>query len=210
MAKVRVYTLAQELGVESRQLISRLQTMGHDVRSASTVVNEAAVRQLRGLPPGERDALAASTSEPEGFDRGYADPWDVAADVVTASEGARLCDVKPETIRQWVIRGHLTAVDKRGRSPLYATSELRRVAYSVSQRTKAAPGQCVHIGSRDLDALVSSKEAARIVGISASTVRAWVGRGHLTPAVANSCRPLFKVVDVLSAARRPQRRRPDF
>ena len=41
MAKVRVYELAKELGVESKTVLSMLKDMGEFVRSASSTVDEA-------------------------------------------------------------------------------------------------------------------------------------------------------------------------
>lgn len=46
-AKVRVYELAKELGVDSRAVMSRLNAMGEYVRSAASTVEHDAVQQLR-------------------------------------------------------------------------------------------------------------------------------------------------------------------
>lgn len=78
MAKVRVYELAKELGVESKAIVAKLQEMGEFVRSASTRLEAPVVRRLRlafadpdsegGRPP------AASTPIPP------ADPVPVAGE----------------------------------------------------------------------------------------------------------------------------------
>jgi hypothetical protein len=47
VAKIRVYELAKELGVESKQVMTKLQEMGEFVRSASSTVEPAVVRRLR-------------------------------------------------------------------------------------------------------------------------------------------------------------------
>lgn len=52
MAKVRVYELAKELGVDSRVLMSRLQEIGEFVRSASSTIEPGVVRRLRNENPG--------------------------------------------------------------------------------------------------------------------------------------------------------------
>ena len=46
MAKVRVYELAKELGLESKDLLAKLQEVGEFVRSASSTVEAPVVRKL--------------------------------------------------------------------------------------------------------------------------------------------------------------------
>ena len=46
MAKVRVYELAKELGLESKQVLSTLNDMGEFVRSASSTIEAPVVRRL--------------------------------------------------------------------------------------------------------------------------------------------------------------------
>ena len=46
MAKVRVYELAKELGLESKELLAKLQEVGEFVRSASSTVEAPVVRKL--------------------------------------------------------------------------------------------------------------------------------------------------------------------
>jgi translation initiation factor IF-2 len=47
VAKVRVYELAKELGVESKTVLTTLGDMGEFVRSASSTVEAPVVRRLR-------------------------------------------------------------------------------------------------------------------------------------------------------------------
>ena len=47
MAKVRVYELAKELGVESKTLLSHLKEQGEFVRSASSTIEPPVVRKVR-------------------------------------------------------------------------------------------------------------------------------------------------------------------
>ncbi|HYY10233.1 MAG TPA: translation initiation factor IF-2 N-terminal domain-containing protein, partial [Kineosporiaceae bacterium] len=47
MAKVRVYELAKELGIESKVVMTKLQELGEFVRSASSTVEPPVVRKLR-------------------------------------------------------------------------------------------------------------------------------------------------------------------
>ncbi len=51
MAKVRVYELAKELGIESKVVMTKLQEMGEFVRSASSTVEPPVVRRLREQLP---------------------------------------------------------------------------------------------------------------------------------------------------------------
>ncbi|MBC3764106.1 translation initiation factor IF-2 N-terminal domain-containing protein, partial [Quadrisphaera sp. RL12-1S] len=47
MAKVRVYELAKEFGVESKALMSKLQDMGEFVKSPSSTIEPPVVRKLK-------------------------------------------------------------------------------------------------------------------------------------------------------------------
>ncbi|WP_425571074.1 translation initiation factor IF-2 N-terminal domain-containing protein, partial [Nonomuraea ferruginea] len=57
MAKVRVYELAKEFGVESKVVMAKLQEMGEFVRSASSTIEAPVVRRLT-------EALGASKGAP--------------------------------------------------------------------------------------------------------------------------------------------------
>ena len=47
MAKVRVYELAKELGIESKVLVAKLQDMGEFVRSASSTIEAPVIKKLK-------------------------------------------------------------------------------------------------------------------------------------------------------------------
>jgi len=51
VAKVRVYELAKELGVESKALLQHLKEQGEFVRSASSTIEPPVVRKIRENPP---------------------------------------------------------------------------------------------------------------------------------------------------------------
>ena len=51
MAKLRVYELAKELGVESKELLAHLKEQGEFVRSASSTIEPPVVRKIRENPP---------------------------------------------------------------------------------------------------------------------------------------------------------------
>jgi len=60
VAKVRVHELAKELGITSKDAVTKLQELGEFVRSASSTIEAPVVRKLRNAYP---DAPAASKSE---------------------------------------------------------------------------------------------------------------------------------------------------
>jgi translation initiation factor IF-2 len=66
VAKVRVYELAKELGVESKVVMAKLTEMGEFVRSASSTVEPPVVRKLR-------DAMPAAPATADGKADGAAD-----------------------------------------------------------------------------------------------------------------------------------------
>ena len=63
MAKVRVYELAKELGVESKVVLAKLQDMGEFVRSASSTVEPPVVRKLKEVFPAQPAADGAATKK---------------------------------------------------------------------------------------------------------------------------------------------------
>jgi translation initiation factor IF-2 len=88
VAKVRVYELAKELGVESKTVLSMLKDMGEFVRSASSTVEAPVERRLKEKlasepPPVKKTttkkAAAAKTAEAEPVAKAPA-PVEVPAD----------------------------------------------------------------------------------------------------------------------------------
>lgn len=65
MAKVRVYELAKELGLTSKQLLGKLNDMGEFVRSASSTIEAPVVRRLRDQI-GSEPAGDAKSAKPTG------------------------------------------------------------------------------------------------------------------------------------------------
>ncbi len=63
MAKVRVYELAKELGIESKVVMTKLQEMGEFVRSASSTVEAPVVRKLRAEMPAAPPAAAPAAKK---------------------------------------------------------------------------------------------------------------------------------------------------
>ncbi|WP_042438005.1 translation initiation factor IF-2 [Sanguibacter keddieii] len=68
MAKVRVYELAKELGVESKTIMTKLTELGEFVRSASSTIEPPVVRKLRdAFPAAQQDGAAKpAASKPSG------------------------------------------------------------------------------------------------------------------------------------------------
>ena len=63
MAKVRVYELAKELGLESKELLAKLVEVGEFVRSASSTVEAPVVRKLMDKFPDLMPAEAAQKAK---------------------------------------------------------------------------------------------------------------------------------------------------
>ena len=63
MAKVRVYELAKELGVESKTVLSLLKDMGEFVRSASSTVEAPVERRLKEKLASEPPPAKKTTSK---------------------------------------------------------------------------------------------------------------------------------------------------
>ena len=59
MSKVRVYELARELGVESKEVLAKLQEMGEFVRSASSTIEPPVARRLIDAMPAAPEGAAA-------------------------------------------------------------------------------------------------------------------------------------------------------
>ncbi|WP_247044074.1 translation initiation factor IF-2 [Arthrobacter rhizosphaerae] len=70
MAKVRVHELAKELGITSKDAVTKLQELGEFVRSASSTIEAPVVRKLRNAFPG----AAASSSEAAAPSKAAASP----------------------------------------------------------------------------------------------------------------------------------------
>ena len=63
MAKVRVYELAKELGVESKILLGHLKEQGEFVRSASSTIEPPVVRKIRETFPAELSTAGAPAAD---------------------------------------------------------------------------------------------------------------------------------------------------
>lgn len=65
MSKVRVYELAKELGIESKQLLAQLRTMGEFVRSASSLLEPCVARKVKEtFAAGARPSTSTARPKP--------------------------------------------------------------------------------------------------------------------------------------------------
>src|SRR5580698_3777424 len=65
VAKVRVYELAKEFGVESKAVMAKLQEMGEFVRSASSTIEAPVVRRLKEAFAGQAGKANGNGSAPK-------------------------------------------------------------------------------------------------------------------------------------------------
>ncbi|GAC1511960.1 MAG: hypothetical protein NVS1B16_03080 [Pseudarthrobacter sp.] len=65
MAKVRVHELAKELGITSKDAVTKLQELGEFVRSASSTIEAPVVRKLRNAYPDAAAKAAAPAATPK-------------------------------------------------------------------------------------------------------------------------------------------------
>lgn len=67
MAKVRVYEVAKELGVPAKELVERLKSMGVEVKSHSSSIDESVAATLKGgaAPPAAAEAALPAKAEPK-------------------------------------------------------------------------------------------------------------------------------------------------
>lgn len=219
MALVRVYELAKELGVESRTILWHLTALDAPAISASSQVHPTAVRAVRERVAAGIAPSASSGHIVERLSRGPSPRfWDDderpdPSELLGAGRAAREAGVVPATVRQWVARGHLQRADTTtsGRA-LYRRGDVTAAARTASERTRRAPAP-QRVDPRLMCRPVTAAEAASIVGVSPSTIRMWVHRGHLHP--VDPSRPMrFDPMVVLKVARRraaPRRgpRRPN-
>lgn len=87
MARIRVYELAKELGIESKQVLAALQELGEFVRSASSLIEPPTERRVRTKLAGVYTLRDRSVHRPEKSAR-FAAPtaWPRAISTATGSK----------------------------------------------------------------------------------------------------------------------------
>lgn len=124
MAKVRVYELAKQLGLESKQLIAKLNDMGEFVRSASSTIEAPVVRRVKEKfeqEGGQAEAKKAPTKSKAASRKAPA-PGVTNAPVETKEP------IKPST----------TSAAEKADKPA-KTSSAKPAAKSASSATKVTP-----------------------------------------------------------------------
>ncbi|MGW0640453.1 helix-turn-helix domain-containing protein [Nocardia salmonicida] len=125
------------------------------------------------------------------------------AQLVTAREAWAVMQVRSATVRKWASRGYLQKAGHRGREALYDRADLERVHWRTHARTNTSPAWPeLDVPPHYYRRLITTTEAARLLGVAPSTVRSWVTRGHLEPCGRRRRSHLFTVGSVLTAGRR--------
>ncbi|HJY70442.1 MAG TPA: translation initiation factor IF-2 N-terminal domain-containing protein, partial [Streptosporangiaceae bacterium] len=97
MAKVRVYELAKEFGVESKAVMDQLKEMGEFVRSASSTIEAPVVRRLK-------EAFASTATQQSAQSRpvaaspksvGSSTPRGVASATASAAQAGPAAGARP-------------------------------------------------------------------------------------------------------------------
>ena len=136
---------------------------------------------------------------------------------ITTRDVARLLGVTQATVRRWVARGYITPSGKLGPSNLFDTGSVLTAHEEVRARRRATSqprrehSYGVELRSIDrirpkhYDAVVGVREAAQLIDVSPSTIRAWIHRGHLAPLGSSRPRAVrLRLGDVITAARSRQ------
>ena len=101
MAKVRVYELAKDLGMESKDVLAKLQEMGEFVRSASSTVEPPVVRRLLekyppvAKPVEEKKPAAKKAPAKKSAAKKVAEPSENPSDVASGSAAEPIIESKP-------------------------------------------------------------------------------------------------------------------
>lgn len=227
----RIHEVARAMGLPSKVVLLYLRAVGHERATASSRLSNDHQRQLASVRIVDIKRVAREQASVERRSLVSARWWDIdddgwlpdrwiGPDTLTTNEAAAAIGVVPSTIRQWVRRGHLRPAGHRGRAYIFGTQDVLDAAVAVDARNQqpGGPGQREHqpwhhdrgvvvAGRRGRPSdLIDAAEAAATAAVAPSTIRAWVGRGHLSAAAHDGRRPLYLRQDVLRAARRTPHR----
>ena len=92
MSKVRVYELAKALGLESKDIIAKLESVGEYVKSASSTVEAPVVRRLHEKFPELKEAATAAPAKKTAAKKAPAKKASASASEVTPEESATTDD----------------------------------------------------------------------------------------------------------------------
>lgn len=234
MPAERVFEAATRLHVTSRRLLIFLESHSLVHSTASSALSSAAARLLdvatttdvlnesaRYFRPRPRRWVRYWYWEDDedqwGPERYDWDEW-CGPDELTTAQAAAAYGVVPATIRQWVRRGHLVPSRREGRTSIFNARAVYGAALAAYERNRQPRGldHADYFGSKPIAGagltgrlmaeLVTAEVAARAVDVSPSTIRSWRHRGHLRPVTFQGRTPLYRLSDVVAAARRPSHR----
>lgn len=135
-------------------------------------------------------------------------------DIAPLAEAAAAHGVKPATVRKWLQRGKLTrhGYDEQGRALIDAAELGRMVNPPVDLTGSVRSTQFDRLG----DPLVDVPDAAKVMGVSAATIRAWATRGYIdlngteqrlrVHGLDERGRKLYRLLDVARAERATRER----
>ena len=126
MAKVRVYELAKELGLESKELLAKLQEVGEFVRSASSTVEAPVVRKLMDKFPDLVPAEVAPKAKK------------APAKKAAAKQTVKVEDLPPE-LQQMIEDATPTTPAARPVTPPVAAQRIGNNPFSATPTTPTSP-----------------------------------------------------------------------
>ena len=126
MAKVRVYELAKELGLESKELLAKLQEVGEFVRSASSTVEAPVVRKLMDKFPDLVPAEVAPKAKK------------APAKKAAAKQTVKVEDLPPE-LQQMIEDATPTTPAARPVTPPAAAQRIGNNPFSTTPTTPTSP-----------------------------------------------------------------------
>ena len=132
MAKTRVYELARELKIESKQLVTRIKSAGIEINSHQSTLTPSQVEDIRKLMAGEQVEIAKpkkrvvirrrkkAEPEPEAAPEVSAEPADADAPEVAAKT-----DEAPESVQTAEAESQPEEVAQSGTCLLYTSPSPR-------------------------------------------------------------------------------------
>jgi hypothetical protein len=166
-------------------------------------VSPAARRWRRKPGPARRSFEEPASNE-------YDDPIDDLRHLpeLTTYDVARLLNVKPGTVRQWVARGYLRPSDNYRTSHVFETRDVLLAYDRIKERDNSYDRPGVNIRPKLHDSLVDVRAAARLAKVAPSTIRTWIHRGHLTPVAGEGSEVRLRIGDVFGVACGVRRHKP--
>ncbi len=150
MAKVRVYELAKEFGVESKAVMAKLAELGEFVRSASSTVETPVVRKLQEAFPRSKGDISPASAAPKDPSAGNSAPPSVSMSPLPAPASSSEPAPQPDLEFRTRPPG-ISSSDQPGAravasvAPSSPSQAIPPAVDSSSPTTRTSPGQ---VGSR--------------------------------------------------------------